>query len=280
MPNLYPAVAVGLVVALASATWAGEKQASPLASIASWLALLCAVASYVLELRRDPVTAAKLALVLSLFVAIFGVGGVVAGASATDSPVTTVVFLAAPAVVVIGWIAWMQWGRERSPNPIRSKFGANAGEERGVQMAVAAPHAIRTGEVTGIDVYVQNAWDSPRTALVTVGVLGHARSVAPPAVEVPLDPLATVVVSVPFAVTESEDSCVKVAAVLVVKGAGGRRRRLWRAPFSAGLLRRARSNEEAAALSRGLLGGMSSRVSVAGAPARAPELPQVLTRRI
>jgi hypothetical protein len=280
LPNLYPVVAIALVGAFGAAVWSGEKWAPPSVSVAAWLALLVAIAAYGLEVRRDPSTAARLALVVTLFVAIFGGGGAVAETTPFASPVLAVVLYAVPAVVVIAWAVWMQWGREPYPNPIRSKFGTHAGEERGVQMAVAAPDLVRTGEVGQLDVYLQNTWDSPRTASVTVNVIGYARSSAPPAIEVALEPLATVVVRVPFVVEESESPWVDVWAAIAVDGTGGRRRRLWRAPWRAGRPRRAFTGTQAAALARGTGGGIPSRVSVAGAPAGAPPLPLVSSRTV
>lgn len=189
------------------------------------------------------------------------------------SPVVAVTLYALPALAAIAWIAWMQWGRERYPNPIRSTFGTHAGEERGVQMAVATPESIRTGEVGRIDVYLQNTWDSPRTAVVSVDVLGYARSTVPPALDVELGPLEAAVLSVPFVVEESERPTVEVWTAIAVTGAGGRRRRLWRAPWRAGQSRRALMGAQAAALARGVAGGIPARLTVTGARAPVPALP-------
>jgi hypothetical protein len=280
VPNLYPVVVIGLVAAFGFAVWSGLKYAPPFASEASWLALVGAVAAYALELRKDPVLASRLVLILALFWAIFGGGGAVAGLTPFLSPILAATMFAVPALIAIAWTVWMQWGRERFPNPIRSEFGTRAGEERGVQMAVAAPDAIRTGEVGRLDVYLQNAWDSPRAAVIRVDVMGYARSRVPPAIEVALDPLVAVVVSVPFVVEEAESPWIDVTATLAVSGAGGRRRRLWQAPRRAGRLRHARTNAEAAAMARGTAGGIPSRVAISGPPAHSPALPPALTRTI
>lgn len=280
LPNVYPLVTTALVVAFGATVWSGEKWAPPTASVLAWLALAVAVAAYGLEVRRDPVTAARPALVVSLFWAIFGGGGAAAGAMPFIAPVAAVALFASPAVAAIAWSAWMQWGREGYPNPIRTTFGTHAGEEAGVQLAVAAPESMRTGEIGRLDVYLQNAWDSPRKAVFTVDVVGYARSKVPSPLEVELEPLAAVVVSVPFVVEESERATVDVWSVIEVKGAGGRRRRLWRAPWRAGKPRRAFTPAQAAALARGVAGGIPVRLTVTGPRVPGPPLPEPSMRVI
>jgi hypothetical protein len=188
--------------------------------------------------------------------------------------------LAAPAFVVVAFIGRMQWGAEAYPNPIRQRFGTNAGEERGVQLAVVAPGSIRTGEIGVLEAYVQNTWDAPRSVVLTVAGKGLWRARYPAPIEVSLEPLTTMALSIPFAIEETETPKIRLVTHIAVSGTGGRRRRLWRAPWKAGRLRRAFTPMQAAAIDRESAGGISTPIAVQGPRVDPPALPAASTRVI